>query len=96
MIDDDLPTNADYLDDTYGAAAGVRALSDEEGEDSDDGGFDLEDALNESMKIDIMSSRPNPVAKARKETIKVLRGPIRVEEYYFEHLTPERGSGFTQ
>ena len=35
MIEDDLPTNPDYLDEHFGAAAGLREFSDDEFEESD-------------------------------------------------------------
>ena len=37
MVEDDLPTNTDYIDASYGSAAGVRDLTDEDLDAFDDG-----------------------------------------------------------
>lgn len=39
MIEDDLPTNPDYIDASYGSAAGVRDLTDEDLNEFDDGDY---------------------------------------------------------
>jgi len=39
MVEDDLPTNPDYIDASYGSAAGVRDLTDEDLDDFDEGDF---------------------------------------------------------
>lgn len=39
MVEDDLPTNPDYIDVSYGSAAGVRDLTDEDLDEFDDGNF---------------------------------------------------------
>ena len=37
LIQDDLPTNLDYLDESFGSAAGLRELRDEDLDEFDDG-----------------------------------------------------------
>ncbi|KAF7304826.1 GP-PDE domain-containing protein [Mycena kentingensis (nom. inval.)] len=79
MINDDLPTNMDYLDDSFGAAAGLRELRDE---DLDD--FDVDDA-----PIDATNS-PGLVSKVGGETIKMLRPEgLKIVEHHFNTLPPE-------
>ena len=39
MVEDDLPTNPDYIDASYGSAAGMRDLTDEDLDEFDDGDF---------------------------------------------------------
>ncbi|KAF7294875.1 GP-PDE domain-containing protein [Mycena indigotica] len=79
MINDDLPTNMDYLDDSFGAAAGLRELVEEDMEDFDvdDASFDTKDA-------------PGVVSKVGGETIKMLRPEgLRIIEHHFDTLPPE-------
>ncbi|CDO68278.1 hypothetical protein BN946_scf184799.g5 [Trametes cinnabarina] len=78
MIEDDLPTNPDYLDESFGAAAGLRELSDDEFEDSDvDASYT---PAGEEDSRGITSSYGG-------ETIRILRpGGIDVIENYFDTL----------
>ncbi|KAJ7063368.1 hypothetical protein C8F01DRAFT_1209678 [Mycena amicta] len=79
MINDDLPTNMDYLDESFGAAAGLRELRDE---DLDD--FDVDDATLDA------TSAPGLVSKVGGETIKMLRPQgLHIVEHHFDTLPPE-------
>ncbi|RDX56759.1 hypothetical protein OH76DRAFT_1395891 [Lentinus brumalis] len=83
MIDDDLPTNPDYLDEHFGAAAGLRELSDDE--------FDESDPDSPSVVPDVET--PAGVTSAfGGETIRMLRPDgIHVVENYFDTLPPDPG-----
>lgn len=82
MIDDDLPTNADYLDESFGAAAGLREFSDDEFEESD----------MESSFIEAGGERPKGATSAfGGETIRMLKPEIHIVENYFETLPPDPG-----
>ncbi|KAJ6596964.1 hypothetical protein DFH09DRAFT_107468 [Mycena vulgaris] len=85
MINDDLPTNMDYLDESFGAAAGLRELRDE---DLDD--FDVDDDLDRSSPI---SGAPGIVSKVGGETVKMLRPGLRIVEHYFDNLPPDTSDG---
>lgn len=88
MINDDLPTNMDYLDESFGAAAGLRELRDD----------DLDEFENENVE----DERASPVAtlggtgivsRVGGETIKILRPEgIQVTEGYFDNLPPDTDS----
>nr|GAT53224.1 predicted protein [Mycena chlorophos] len=79
MINDDLPTNLDYLDESFGAAAGLRELRDD---DLDD--FDVGDAT-----IDAVNT-PGLVSKVGGETIKMFRPEgLHIVEHHFDTLPPE-------
>lgn len=83
MINDDLPTNMDYLDESFGAAAGLRELRDE---DLDD--FDVDDSLETGSPI------AGVVSKVGGETVKMLRPEsLRVVEHYFDTLPPDTSDG---
>jgi len=83
MINDDLPTNPDYLDESFGAAAGLRELTDEDLDDFDDNYFGPASSTEESQ-------RPGIVSKFGGETIRMLRPEgLRVVEHYFDTLPPE-------
>ena len=84
FLDDDLPTNLEYLD--FGAAAGVRELEDEYNSDDDSA------CLLAPQLVENTSSTPQTTG----ETIKMFQKPIKVEEYYFERLTPEAIDGSSQ
>ncbi|KAG6898364.1 hypothetical protein C0992_009039 [Termitomyces sp. T32_za158] len=78
MIYDDLPTNMDYLDESFGAAAGLRELRDD---DLDE--FDVEGSDNSSSGVGVVS-------KVGGETIKMLRPEgIKVTENYFRTVPPQ-------
>lgn len=82
MIYDDLPTNLDYLDESFSAAAGLRELRDDDLEDFDDEGTD-ETQTPDDQRVGIVS-------KVGGETIKMLRPEgIHPVEHYFDTLQPE-------
>ncbi|KAF7338239.1 GP-PDE domain-containing protein [Mycena venus] len=86
MIYDDLPTNPDYLDESFGAAAGLRELRDE---DLDD--FDVDDSLDATSQA---AGGPGIVSKVGGETIKMLRPEgLRIVEHYFDTLPPDTSDG---
>ena len=77
MINDDLPTNPEYLDTSFGAAAGLRVLDDD---DLDE--FYPEDVTSASQTADAN------VTRFGGETIKILSAPIQVIENYYDTLPP--------
>ncbi|KAG6917968.1 hypothetical protein DXG01_017152 [Tephrocybe rancida] len=83
MISDDLPTNLDYLDESFGAAAGLRELRDD---DLDE--FTLDESQPESTETP--TDGTGVVSRVGGETIKILRPEgINVTENYFESLPPQ-------
>jgi autophagy-related protein 2 len=73
MINDDLPTNMYYLDESFGPAAGLREIRDD---DLDE--FDTED-------IDVLDSNdPSIISRVGGETIKILdaNGLDAVDDYF--------------
>ena len=64
MISDDLPTNLDYLDESFGAAAGLRELRDD---DLDE--FDAEDEIDNQRNTD---TRSGIISRVGGETIRML------------------------
>ncbi|KAJ7709834.1 hypothetical protein B0H17DRAFT_915352 [Mycena rosella] len=86
MINDDLPTNMDYLDESFGAAAGLRELRDE---DLDD--FDVDDDIDTHSPT---SGAPGIVSKVGGETVKMLRPEgLHIVEHYFDNLPPDTSDG---
>ena len=84
MICDDLPTNLDYLDESFGTAAGLRELRDD---DLDD--FDEEDVeISPTQGV----TQTGIISKIGGETIKMLCQEIRTIENYFDNLPPELNS----
>lgn len=82
MICDDLPTNLDYLDASFGAAAGLRELRDE---DLDD--FDDEELLVPTGGVD----DTNTISKVGGETIKIFdSGGLGIIEDHFLIIPPEK------
>ncbi|KAI0807392.1 hypothetical protein C8Q74DRAFT_59220 [Fomes fomentarius] len=83
MIDDDLPTNPDYLDEHFGAAAGLREFSDDEFDESDP----------DSPSVVSGTDRFQGATSAYGgETITMLRAEgIHTIENYFETLPPDPG-----
>jgi autophagy-related protein 2 len=76
MIADDLPSNMDYIDETYGAAAGLREILDE----------DLEE-FGGTFTPDVNENDPNMVSRVGGETIRLLQpGPISATENHFNIL----------
>ena len=92
MIHDDLPTNLDYLDESFGTAAGLRELRDD---DLDD--FDVEDLLSFKRTSEITASQSGIISSIGGETIRILRPEgIQVTENYFELLPREAAQGKTE
>ncbi|KAF9464765.1 hypothetical protein BDZ94DRAFT_466688 [Collybia nuda] len=88
MINDDLPTNMDYLDESFGAAAGLRELRDD---DLDE--FDREDDGEGRAHLTTISGGIRIVSKVGGETIKIFRQEgIQVTEGYFDNLPPDTDS----
>jgi autophagy-related protein 2 len=85
MINDDLPTNLEYLDESFGAAAGLRELSDDE--------FDVEEAGLNRATSTAGNSVSGIVSRVGGETIKMLRsGGIRILHDFFDTLPLETAS----
>ncbi|KAI9064447.1 hypothetical protein FKP32DRAFT_1685733 [Trametes sanguinea] len=82
MVEDDLPTNPDYLDESFGAAAGLRELSDDEFEDSD----------VEASYTPAGADDPRGVTSSYGgETIRILHPEgIHIIENYFDTLAPDQ------
>lgn len=77
MIRDDLPTNTEYLDASFGAAAGFRDFDDD----------DLEDF---GEPEETYARRQDAMLNDGRETIRILDPlGVRPVEYYFDNLTPE-------
>ncbi|OBZ75363.1 Autophagy-related protein 2 [Grifola frondosa] len=84
MIIDDLPTNSDYLDESFGAAAGLRELSDDEFDE-----YDLESPATPSA---VESAYQSSTTKFGGETIKMLRPEgLHIIEHHFDNLPPDPG-----
>ncbi len=85
MISDDLPTNAEYLDESFGAAAGLREFSDDELDDLD-AGQDDEPEINNAIFAEV---EPGGVSNSNGETIKVYSEGINMVEEYYDNLPAE-------
>ncbi|CAK5277669.1 unnamed protein product [Mycena citricolor] len=82
MIQDDLPTNMDYLDESFGAAAGLRELND--------------DDLDDFAAHDNARGSPDPgiVSVVGGETVKMLRPEgLHIVEHHFDALPPDTSDG---
>ncbi|GLB34893.1 putative autophagy-related protein 2 CAD motif containing protein [Lyophyllum shimeji] len=87
MVSDDLPTNMDYLDESFGAAAGLRELRDD---DLDE--FDVDESLPE-YAYPTTASETCVISRVGGETVKMLRPEgIQVIEDYFDNLPPDAAS----
>lgn len=87
MINDDLPTNLDYLDESFGTAAGLRELRDD---DLDE--FDVRETDASYLASDGFDT--HMVSKIGGETIKVFQTEgITVVEEYFDTLPPDKSLG---
>jgi len=76
MINDDLPNNPDYLDESFGAAAGFREIEDDE---FDEGDIPASDANAEGF-----------VSNIGGETIRMLSDSgIKIVEHHFDNLPPD-------
>lgn len=84
MIYDDLPTNLDYLDESFGAAAGLRELVDE----------DLDEFDNDEIHINSAVDDPYVVSRIGGETIKIFdpQGLDVVEDFYLS-IAPDKTQG---
>ncbi|KAI0780919.1 hypothetical protein BD413DRAFT_660017 [Trametes elegans] len=83
MIEDDLPTNPDYLDESFGAAAGLRELSDDEFDESEIEGSYTPSGPENSRGV---------ASSFGGETIRMLRPEgLSIVENYFETLPPDLG-----
>ena len=76
MIEDDLPTNPEYLDASLGAAAGLRPI-----EDDDDEFYPEDDSSPAQDSSQIISRHGG-------ETIKMFFSTIDYVEHFYETLTP--------
>ncbi|KAL4067949.1 hypothetical protein V8B97DRAFT_1939546 [Scleroderma yunnanense] len=84
MVSDDLPANLDYLDASFGAAAGLRELRDEDLED-----FDSEE---ESGRTTPVPGETGVISNVGGETIRVFR-KFSFTEHYFDTVTPDMAGG---
>ena len=76
MINDYLPSNRDYLDESFGAAAGFREIGDDE--------FDEEDILVSNANDE------GVLSNVGGETIRILSDTgIKVVEHHFDRLPPD-------
>jgi autophagy-related protein 2 len=76
MIIDHLPSNPDYLDESFGAAAGFREIGDDE--------FDEEDIPASNENAD------GALSNVGGETIRILSDSgIKVVEHHFDNLPPD-------
>jgi len=81
LVDDDLPTNMDYVGLSYGAAGGLMALS-EDGESDEEGSY--------VVRQPPPSSTPGVVSEYGGETIRMLvPDGLHVIDDYFENLPPD-------
>jgi len=88
MINDDLPTNLDYLDESFSAAAGLRELRDD---DLDE--FDVGEEMGRTTPTPT-TPHTGIISKIGGETIKMLRAEgIQITENYFDNLPPDSTNG---
>lgn len=81
MIHDDLPSNPEYLDDSFSASAGLRAL-----DDSDLDEFNVEDIDNSSPS----TNQDGHISQHGGETVRMLGSDgLRIVDNYYETLPPE-------
>lgn len=80
MVSDDLPANLDYLDASFGAAAGLRELRDDDLEDFD--------AKEESGRTTPVPGEMGVVSNVGGETIRIFRR-LSFTEHYFNTITPD-------
>lgn len=80
LISDDLPSNLEYLDDSFSASAGLRELDDKDFDDFNE---------DESMPVND-KDQTGLVSVYGGETIRLLDGQrLNVVENYFETLPPD-------
>ncbi|KAG6376342.1 hypothetical protein JVT61DRAFT_2325 [Boletus reticuloceps] len=80
MISDDLPANQDYLDASFGTAAGLRELRDDDLED-----FDIEEQTGHSTPV---MGQLGIVSNVGGETVRILK-PFSFVEHYFNTISPD-------
>jgi autophagy-related protein 2 len=88
MVEDDLPKNADFIDASYGPAAGARPMTEEDLEDfeEDHNGGRRTPTQRGSDATGILSSFGG-------ETIRLMANEgIRIIEGYYDNLLPETGT----
>lgn len=83
MINDDLPNNPDYLDESFGAAAGFREIRDDE--------FDEEDIPVSDLNAE------GVISNVGGETIRMLfDSGINIVEHHFDNLPPDASDDSSQ
>lgn len=80
MISDDLPANQDYLDASFGTAAGLRELRDDDLED-----FDMEEQAGRNAPL---MGQFGIVSNVGGETVRILK-PFSFVEHYFDSISPD-------
>lgn len=87
MVEDDLPKNSEFIDASYGAAAGARPLTEEDLEDFDD---DDDDDVDGRLTPTLGASTDRIVSNVGGETVRLLSVEgIQIVEGYFDHLPAE-------
>jgi autophagy-related protein 2 len=87
LIQDDLPTNLDYLDESFGSAAGLRELRDE----------DLDEFDDDERGTQGVDDDPSTVSKIGGETIKIFESDgLEAVEGYFLSIPPDTSQGSSQ
>jgi len=88
LIQDDLPTNLDYLDESFGSAAGLRELRDEDLDEFDD---------DDERGTRGTDDDPSTVSKIGGETIKIFESDgLEAVEGYFLSIPPDTSQGLSQ
>lgn len=80
MISDDLPVNQDYLDASFGTAAGLRELRDDDLED-----FDMDEKTGRKTPV---IGQLGVVSNVGGETIRILKS-FSFIEHYFDTISPD-------
>jgi len=85
MIDDDLPKNADFIDASYGPAAGARPITEEDLED-----FEGEGEHGGRSTPTLRGPGAGILFSFGGETIRLMTNEgIRIIEGYYDNLPPE-------
>lgn len=85
MVNDDLPSNLDYLDASFGTAAGLRELRDDDLDEFDPADAGRVTPTQSALQLGVISN-------VGGETIKVFR-PFNIVENYFDTLQPDPSGG---
>ena len=80
MISDDLPANQDYLDASFGTAAGLRELRDDDFEE-----FDAEERTDRNTPV---IGQLGIVSNVGGETVRILK-PLTFNEHHFDTISPD-------